>query len=160
MNANTQVRRDRARSGPTPLALTLLDSAKHELAAGMRDAAAASKRTAAHLAALQAASAVVADRSHPPTSRRTKRPKNIWEVLARVEPALGEWAAYFAATARKGASAKRGQRRAVSLREADALLRDAETFVSLAADTLKASAQPVPPISQFTPSESSPESEA
>jgi hypothetical protein len=60
----------------------------------------------------------------------------VWALLPRVEPALQEWAAFFAAGAGKRAAAEAGLTRAISRREADELLRDAEAFVSLAEGTL------------------------
>lgn len=50
-----------------------------------------------------------------------------WPLVARTVPALGEWAAYFAATQpRRRAVA--GGRLAISTREADDLVRDADSF--------------------------------
>src|SRR6185312_15693347 len=89
-----------------------------------------------HLAALRAAAAVVAARAEPSTSTRRKRPQSVWVLLPRVEPALAEWAAFFAAGASKRAAAEAGLPAAASGHEADDLLRDAETFVSLAESTL------------------------
>jgi hypothetical protein len=63
-----------------------------------------------------------------------------------VEPTLSEWAAFFAASAAKRAAAEAGLPRAVSSREADELLRDAETFLSLAEEALGAQAQPPLPL--------------
>ncbi len=60
----------------------------------------------------------------------------MWELLPKVEPALREWAAFFAAGAAKRAAAEAGLPRAVSAREADELLRDAGIFVSLAEGAL------------------------
>ena len=60
----------------------------------------------------------------------------MWELLPKVEPALREWAAFFAAGAAKRAAAEAGLPRAVSAREADELLRDAGSFVSLAEGAL------------------------
>jgi len=86
----------------------------------------------------------VAARAEPAAPRR-KRPQSVWELLPRVEPALSEWAAFFAAGAGKRAAAEAGLPRAVSGREADELLRDAETFVSLAESALGVpTAQPLP----------------
>ena len=70
----------------------------------------------------------------------------MWELLPRVEPALAEWAAFFAAGARKRAAAEAGLARAVSSAEADDLLRDAETFLSLVEDALGVAVQPVLPL--------------
>ena len=59
--------------------------------------------------------------------------------------ALTEWAAYFAAGAGKRAAAEAGLPRAASAREADNLLRDAETFLSLAETALGVEVQsPLP----------------
>ncbi len=100
----------------------------------------------AHLAALRAAAAVVAARADPGASTRRRKPLSVWELLPKVEPALSEWAAFFAAGAAKRAAAEAGLPRAVSLREADDLLRDAETFLSLAENALGVPAQPLLPL--------------
>jgi len=137
---------DRPRARVAPSALALLESARHGLAAAECEGAPGGRYVAAHLAALRAAAAVVAARAEPPASGRRKRPQSVWELLPRVEPALSEWAAFFAAGAGKRAAAEAGLPRAVSACEADELLRDAETFVSLAEETLGAPAQPVLPL--------------
>ena len=49
-------------------------------------------------------------------------------VLPQIAPQLGEWAAFFAAGARKRAAAEAGLD-IVSHREADDLVRDADTFL-------------------------------
>jgi hypothetical protein len=89
---------------------------------------------------------VVTARADPATSTRRRKPLSVWELLPKVEPALSEWAAFFAAGAAKRAAAEAGLPRAVSLREADDLLRDAETFLSLAENALGVSAQPLLPL--------------
>ena len=80
-----------------PSALALLESARH----GLADAGGApdpgGKYVAAHLAALRAAAAVVTARAEPSRGRRRSAPRSVWELLPRVEPALSEWAAFFAA---------------------------------------------------------------
>jgi hypothetical protein len=118
-----------------PSALALMESARHGLAAAEDERTAGARYVGAHLAALRAAAAVVAARAEPPAGRR-KRPQSVWELLPKVEPALREWAAFFAASAAKRAAAEAGLPRAVSAREADELLRDAESFVSLAEGAL------------------------
>ena len=80
------------------------------------------------------------------TGPRRKAPRSVWELLPRVEPALAEWAAFFAAGARKRAAAEAGLPRAVSPHEADDLLRDAEAFLSLAEEALGVPAQPLLPL--------------
>jgi hypothetical protein len=112
-----------------------MESARHGLAAAEDEPTAGGRYVGAHLAALRAAAAVVAARAEPPAGRR-KRPQSVWELLPKVEPALREWAAFFAASAAKRAAAEAGLPRAVSGREADELLRDAESFVSLAEGAL------------------------
>jgi SAV_6107-like HEPN len=118
-----------------PSALALMESARHGLAAADDETAPGARYVGAHLAALRAAAAVVAARAEPPGARR-RRPQSVWELLPKVEPALREWAAFFAAGAAKRAAAEAGLPRAVSAAEADDLLRDAGTFVSLAEGAL------------------------
>src|SRR6266487_3911861 len=146
MNSVSQVRSDRPRCRVAPSALALLSSARQGLAGAEDEASAGGRYVAAHLAALRAAAAVVAAKAEPATSARRKRPQSVWELLPRVEPALSEWAAFFAAGAGKRAAAEAGLPRAVSGHEADELLRDAETFVSLAEEALGVPAQPVLPL--------------
>lgn len=116
-------------------ALALMESARHGLAAAEDEVTPGGRYVSAHLAALRAAAAVVAARAEPPGGRR-RRPQSVWELLPKVEPALREWAAFFAAGAAKRAAAEAGLPRAVSAREADELLRDAGAFVSLAEGAL------------------------
>jgi SAV_6107-like HEPN len=116
-------------------ALALMESARQGLAAAEDEVTPGARYVSAHLAALRAAAAVVAARAEPPGGRR-RRPQSVWELLPKVEPALREWAAFFAAGAAKRAAAEAGLPRAVSAREADELLRDAEAFVSLAEGAL------------------------
>lgn len=118
-----------------PSALALMESARQGLAAAEEEATVGARYVGAHLAALRAAAAVVAARAEPPGTRR-RRPQSVWELLPKVEPALREWAAFFAAGAAKRAAAEAGLPRAVSGFEADELLRDAGTFVSLAEGAL------------------------
>ena len=135
MNTVTQVRPDRVRCRVAPSALALLESARNGLASAESDGSAGGRYVGAHLAALRAAAAIVAVKAEPASPRR-KRPQSVWELLPRVEPTLSEWAAFFAAGAGKRAAAEAGLPRAVSSREADDLLRDAATFVSLAESAL------------------------
>ncbi len=146
MSTIAQAGPDRPRCRVAPSALALLESARHGLLAAEGEVSAGGRYVSAHLAALRAAAAVVAARAEPGATTRRKRPQSVWELLPRVEPALCEWAAFFAAGAGKRAAAEAGLPRAVSLREADDLLRDAETFVSLAESTLGVPAQPLLPL--------------
>ena len=86
----------------------------------------------AHVAALRATAALLAARAHPATPRRGRgAQKNAWVLLAEVAPEFSEWAAFFAAGAAKRAAAEAGSTRAVSEREADDLVRDADRFLGL-----------------------------
>jgi SAV_6107-like HEPN len=114
-----------------PSALAMIESARTGLAAAEEEVTPGARYVGAHLAALRAAAAVVAARAEPVSGRR-RRPQSVWELLPKVEPALREWAAFFAASAAKRAAAEAGLPRAVSVDEADDLFRDACTFVSLA----------------------------
>ena len=145
MSTIAQVRPDRPRARVAPSALALMTSARRGLAAAQDETSAAARYVAAHLAALRAAAALVAARAEPGTSRR-KKPQSVWELLPRVEPALCEWAAFFAAGAGKRAAAEAGLLRAVSAREADELLRDAGTFVGLAESALGIGSQEILPL--------------
>lgn len=90
---------------------------------------------AAHLAALRAAAAVLAARARP-EPRRRNQVTSVWVLLAAIAPELGEWAAFFAASASKRAAAEAGIPRAVTTREADDLVRAAAQFVDEVADSL------------------------
>ena len=103
-----------------PAALDLLRLARRDLGA-------------AGTTALRTAAAVLAVRTRPAV---TKRLRNVWVLLPQVAPELTEWAAFFAAGAAKRAAAEAGLSRAVLPREADDLLRDAETFLALVETTL------------------------
>ena len=70
-----------------------------------------------------------------PPSRRARQ-RNAWVLLAEVAPELAEWASFFAAGAAKRAAAESGSRRAVSEREADDLVRDADRFLALVETSL------------------------
>lgn len=83
----------------------------------------------AHVAALRAAAALLAAKAHPDPKRR--RQKNAWVLLSEVAPELAEWATFFAAGAAKRAAAEAGSTRAVTEREADDLVRDADRFLAV-----------------------------
>lgn len=84
----------------------------------------------AHVAALRAAAALLAARARPAGTRRRQQ-RNAWALLAEVAPELEEWARFFAAGAAKRAAAEAGSTRAVTVREADDLLRDADRFLGV-----------------------------
>jgi SAV_6107-like HEPN len=85
----------------------------------------------AHVAALRAAAALLAARARPEPQRRRRTQKNAWVLLTEVAPELGEWASFFAAGAAKRAAAEAGSTRAVTEREADDLVRDADRFLGV-----------------------------
>lgn len=100
---------------------------------------------AAHLAALRTAAAVLADRAQVAVGPRRQRIRSAWELLPEVAPEFGEWAEFFAAGARKRASAQAGIP-CVTAREADDLVRDAERFLLQVADSLHCLKQSTIPI--------------
>ena len=127
-------------------ALSLLRTARQGLAEAEAETDAGTRYIGAHLAALRAAAAIVAARGEPGTGARRRRPRSVWELLPQVEPALAEWAAFFAASAAKRAAAEAGLPRAATAREAEDLLRDAGTFVSVAERALGIDSQPLLPL--------------
>lgn len=120
---------------------TLLSLARRGLLEAADAGTAAERYAAAHLAALRAAAAVLACRARPVGSTRRSRPTSAWVLLAAVAPELAEWAQFFAAGASKRAAAEAGLAGAVTAREADDLLRDAEQFLLLVEVTLGLSSQ-------------------
>lgn len=119
---------------------TLLALARRGLVEACTAATPGERYAAAHLAALRAAAAVLACRARPTAGRRG-RPTSAWVLLADVAPELGEWAAFFAAGARKRAAAEAGLSSAATEREADDLVRDAETFLGVVEASLDAGHQ-------------------
>jgi hypothetical protein len=114
----------------------LAGSARELLAAGTADDP-ETRYARAHLAALRASAAVLAARARPgQAARRSSRVRSAWVLLAEVAPELTEWAAFFAAGAGKRAAAEAGMRGVVTEREADDLVREAETFLALVARSL------------------------
>jgi SAV_6107-like HEPN len=128
-------------------ALSLLRTARQGLAEAEAEADAGTRYIGAHLAALRAAAAIVAARGEPGTGGRRRRPRSVWELLPQVEPALAEWAAFFAAGAAKRAAAEAGLPRAATAREAEDLLRDASTFLMVAERALGLEGEPMLPLS-------------
>jgi hypothetical protein len=111
-------------------------------AESLRDAVVArdvpTRYACAHVAALRAAAALLAARARPagtPGGRRRPQ-KNAWVLLTEVAPELAEWARFFAAGAAKRAAAEAGSTRAVTEREADDLVRDADRFLGVVEQAL------------------------
>lgn len=111
----------------------LLSLAHDGLAEASGTTAPGERYALSHLAALRAAAAVLACRAQP----RRSRPRPVWSLLVDVAPELREWAEFFAAGAQKRAAAESGRPGVVSPREADDLLRDAQSFVALVETTLQ-----------------------
>ncbi len=147
MTVSTNVRRLPARRVATS-ARALLQNARHGLAEAAETTVPASRYVAAHLAALRAAAAVLAARE-PAAAGKRGRPRSVWVLLPEADPALSEWAAFFAAGADKRAAAEAGLPSAVTRVEADELLHDAEIFVSLVEDTLGLPSQPTIPLADY-----------
>ena len=82
----------------------------------------------AHVSALRATAAVLAARARP--TGRAARQRNAWLLLRHVAPEFAEWADFFAAGAAKRAAAEAGARNAVTAREAEDLIRDADHFLA------------------------------
>ncbi|MFD7920407.1 SAV_6107 family HEPN domain-containing protein [Streptomyces sp. NPDC059740] len=117
-------------AGAPPAALDLLARAHTALDEAAATEAPNERYAAAHLAALRSAAAVLAVRGRPEaTPRGRRRIRSAWEVLPEVAPELDEWAALFEAGAERRARAEAGVPGAAGRREADDLVRDAETFV-------------------------------
>jgi len=125
----------------TASSLDLVDRAHDSLFAALTAGAAGERYVAAHLSALRAAAAVLAVRGRP---TRRGRPRSVWEVLPSVAPELGEWATFFDAGAARRAAVEAGRDDAVGSREADDLLRDAETFLRLVESTIGVPHAPLP----------------
>lgn len=121
----------------------LLASARHGIAEAATASSPPERYAAAHLSALRAAAAVIAARARPEShAGRRVRPLSAWVLLAAVAPELAEWAAFFASGARKRAAAEAGLPGSVTAREADDLLRDAETFLAVVETKLGGAPRP------------------
>jgi hypothetical protein len=123
----------------TRAAQDLILSARRSLTEATLATSPESRYSAAHLCALRAAAAVLAARSSTSTGRQ--RVRSVWILLPQIAPEFAEWAEFFAAGARKRASAEAGIR-CVSLREADDLVRDSETFLARICESLGFAHQP------------------
>ena len=165
------------RASRAPLASTsldLLDRSRASLLLACRTGDAGERYVEAHLGALRAAAALLAARSLPgavatgsgraiQASTTRSRPRSVWELLPRVAPELTEWAAFFAASARRRAVVERGGR--ITARESDDLLRQAENFLEIVQgllglprdDTLAPISRYVAPVSWSGPGVGGPE---
>ncbi|MBS43173.1 MAG: chromosome segregation protein SMC [Nocardioides sp.] len=120
-------------AGPCSLPATThsyLGRAAESLAEAVAATDVPTRYACAHVAALRAAAALLAARARP-APVRGRRQTNAWVLLAEVAPELAEWASFFAAGAGKRAAAEAGSTTAVSEREADDLVRDADRFLAV-----------------------------
>ena len=97
MSTVMSVRPGQPRCRIAPAAINLIESARRGLADAAGEAGPGTRYVGAHLAALRAAAAIVAVKMGPGQSPRRKAPRSVWELLPRVELALSELAAFFAA---------------------------------------------------------------
>jgi len=113
-----------------------LERAAESLREAITSASVPERYAYAHVSALRATAALLAARAQPASQSPRRRQKNAWVLLAEVAPELSEWASFFAAGAGKRAAAEAGSRRAVTEREADDLVRDADRFLALVESSL------------------------
>lgn len=118
---------------PTPArpisqaARDLLADAGRGLGRAIRADQPTERYAAAHLAALRGAAAILATKARPGRSRQA----SAWELLTKLAPEFGEWAAFFAAGSAKRQAAEAGIARFVSAREADDMVRQCAVFLDL-----------------------------
>ena len=122
----------------SPATIAYLDRAAASLQEAITSTDVGLRYAFAHVAALRATAALLAARARPSVPHRRGRPvqRNAWVLLAEVAPEFAEWAAFFSAGAAKRAAAEAGSRRAVTEREADDLVRDADRFLGLVEESL------------------------
>lgn len=114
--------------------LDLLDRSRQSLLEACQSREVAERYLQARLAALRAAAALVAARTSSTPSRQAG-PRSLWELVSVVAPELAEWAGFFelSTTRRAGGVHDPGP---VNARDADDLLRQAETFLDLVCRSL------------------------
>jgi hypothetical protein len=113
----------------------LLRSAS-SLADAMESGDTATRYACAHVAALQAAAALLGARPAATLVGRRRPQRNAWVLLAEVAPELADWAAFFSSGAAKRAAAEAGSTRAVSETEADQLVGEADRFLAVVEQAL------------------------
>lgn len=106
-------------------ALELLERAQGTLLESCRADSTTDRYIQAHLGALRAAAALLAVRPRG----RGRAIRTVWSHLGGVAPELAEWGDYFAVCGTRRALVEAGA--VPSRREADDLLRSAETFLAL-----------------------------
>ncbi|GGL22709.1 hypothetical protein H9L10_06790 [Phycicoccus endophyticus] len=113
--------------------LDLLERSREALTSGYAASLASARYLDASLAALRAAAALVAARPAPEAPG--SGPHDVWVLATRTAPELAEWAQRFAEVTGQRVGVETGLVHVVA-READDLLREAETFVDLVAARL------------------------
>ncbi|GAB3302364.1 hypothetical protein EK0264_01850 [Epidermidibacterium keratini] len=118
--------------GDIPTSAGYLTAAWRAIAEASAATSAAQRFELAQVAAVRAASAVIADESLAGRVRRCgpSGGGSLWRLLGSCVPELAEWADFFAATAplRRGLRSARSAEPVISERMADDLLRDADRF--------------------------------
>lgn len=110
----------------TPAGFELLTAARGALLDAVLAERAPDRYEHAHRSAVRAAAAVLASRGRADPRRR--RPVSVWVMIEHLAPELGEWAPVFGASSARCTGAGPDPLEAVTPREADDLLRDAEAF--------------------------------
>jgi hypothetical protein len=124
-------------------ALELVERSRADLLQACHSRGIAQRYQHSQLAAMRAAAALVSARAVPTGQAG---PRSLWDLLPSVAPELTEWAGFFAAVTSRHPSlagsvpAVPGQ---ITAREADDLLRQAETFVELVCRALGLPMAPV-----------------
>jgi hypothetical protein len=115
--------------------LELVERARADLLEACHSRDVAERYRQSRLGAMRAAAALVSARSR---GTRVSGPQSLWDLVPAAAPELTEWAEFFAvATAQPDhAPTHRPSRPAVTAREADDLLRQAETFIGLVCRSL------------------------
>ena len=126
-----------AAPGLSGRAAELLQRADAELVAAQFSSEPWEQFTHAHLAALRAGAAVLAERQ-PLSGRRG--PRTVWELLDAVSPELGRWSSYFAGGASLRAAVDAGRFDAVSADRAEQVLCHAEDFLDIVRAELEGAA--------------------
>lgn len=119
----------------TPAAKDLLRTAVLALDDAYQAQTPEQRYVASHIAALRAGAALLAVRARP---TRSGRIRSVWKMVPAVaadHAELTEWCAYFDAIGRRRVFVEIG-REPVTQRQADDLMRDAETFLCLIAGLL------------------------
>jgi hypothetical protein len=124
--------------GLAPHTASLVQRAEAELVAAQFSPEPWERFSHAHLAALRAGAAVVAERGRPGGRRA---PRTVWEMLDAVAPELSRWSGYFAGGAGLRSAIEAGRFEAVSADRAEQALCAAEDLLDEVRGLLEASAE-------------------